>query len=67
MLCIAHVKLMHQDDVRVQDAIAAVLVMECSMQGSALLGGINACAYIQVAREGCQVLVHLHISYPICA
>ena len=37
----AHAKLMCREEVGVQDAVVAVTVMECSMQGSALLGAIN--------------------------
>ena len=32
---------MCRQEVGVQDAVVAVTMMECSMQGSALLGGIN--------------------------
>ena len=32
---------MCREEVCVQDAVVAVTVVECSMQGSALLGGIN--------------------------
>ena len=35
----AHAKLMCRSEVSVQDAVVAVTVMECSMQGAALLGG----------------------------
>eukprot|EP00057_Strongylocentrotus_purpuratus_P031819 XP_785765.3 PREDICTED: DNA helicase MCM9 [Strongylocentrotus purpuratus] len=38
----AHARLMCQTEVRVQDAVVAVSVMESSMQGAALLGGVNA-------------------------
>lgn len=38
---LAHAKLMCQSSVGLRDAVVAVTVMECSMQGSALLGGIN--------------------------
>jgi len=38
---VAHAKLMCGESVGVRDAVVAVTVMECSMQGSALLGGIN--------------------------
>lgn len=38
----AHARLMCQSEVRVQDALVAVSVMESSMQGAALLGGVNA-------------------------
>ncbi|XP_038046170.1 DNA helicase MCM9-like [Patiria miniata] len=38
----AHARLMCHDNVMVQDAVAAVSVMESTMQGAALLGGVNA-------------------------
>ncbi|KAK6488719.1 DNA helicase MCM9-like isoform X1 [Huso huso] len=38
----AHSRLMFRDIVTVEDAIVVVSVMECSMQGGALLGGGNA-------------------------
>ncbi|XP_033127245.1 DNA helicase MCM9-like isoform X3 [Anneissia japonica] len=38
----AHARLMYRDEVRVCDAVVAVSVMESSMYGAALLGGINA-------------------------
>ncbi|CAL1585426.1 unnamed protein product [Knipowitschia caucasica] len=38
----AHAKLMYRETVTVEDAIMAVSVMECSMQGGALLGSMNA-------------------------
>ncbi|XP_041367833.1 DNA helicase MCM9-like isoform X2 [Gigantopelta aegis] len=38
----AHARLMFRNDVTVQDAVVAVTVMESSMQGAALLGGVNA-------------------------
>ncbi|NWU98062.1 MCM9 helicase, partial [Upupa epops] len=38
----AHARLMFRDTVTVEDAITVVSVMESSMQGGALLGGINA-------------------------
>ncbi|XP_022099794.1 DNA helicase MCM9-like [Acanthaster planci] len=38
----AHARLMCHDSVLVQDAVAAVSVMESTMQGAALLGGVNA-------------------------
>ena len=37
----AHTKLMYRSEVTLQDAVVAVTLMECSMQSSALLGGIN--------------------------
>lgn len=47
----AHARLMMREEVILQDAIVAVAVMECSMQGSALLGNIDA----------------LHSSFPVDA
>uniref|UniRef100_A0A8D0C5B0 DNA helicase MCM9 n=1 Tax=Salvator merianae TaxID=96440 RepID=A0A8D0C5B0_SALMN len=38
----AHARLMFRDVVTVEDAVTVVSVMESSMQGGALLGGINA-------------------------
>ncbi|XP_071997791.1 DNA helicase MCM9 isoform X2 [Engystomops pustulosus] len=38
----AHARLMYRDIVTVEDAITVVSVMESSMQGGALLGGVNA-------------------------
>ncbi|XP_045150281.1 DNA helicase MCM9 isoform X2 [Echinops telfairi] len=38
----AHARLMFRDTVTLEDAITAVTVMESSMQGGALLGGVNA-------------------------
>ena len=38
----AHARLMFRDSVTVQDAVLAVTLMESSMQGAALLGGVNA-------------------------
>ncbi|XP_062428598.1 DNA helicase MCM9 [Rhea pennata] len=38
----AHARLMFRDTVTLEDAITVVSVMESSMQGGALLGGINA-------------------------
>ncbi|NWS36043.1 MCM9 helicase, partial [Polioptila caerulea] len=38
----AHARLMFRDTVTLEDAVTAVSVMESSMQGGALLGGINA-------------------------
>ncbi|KAI0217789.1 hypothetical protein LSAT2_030502 [Lamellibrachia satsuma] len=38
----AHSRLMCHENVTVQDAVVAVSVVESSMQGSALLGGVNA-------------------------
>ncbi|KAM4521747.1 DNA helicase MCM9 isoform 2-T4 [Odontesthes bonariensis] len=38
----AHARLMYRETVTVEDAVIAVSVMECSMQGGALLGNVNA-------------------------
>ncbi|XP_044145753.1 DNA helicase MCM9 isoform X1 [Bufo gargarizans] len=38
----AHARLMYRDTVTVEDAVTVVSVMESSMQGGALLGGVNA-------------------------
>ncbi|KAF7690512.1 DNA helicase MCM9 [Silurus meridionalis] len=38
----AHAKLMFRETVTVEDAVVVVSVMECSMQGGALLGTVNA-------------------------
>ncbi|XP_034524936.1 DNA helicase MCM9 isoform X2 [Ailuropoda melanoleuca] len=38
----AHARLMFRDTVTLEDAVTAVSVMESSMQGGALLGGVNA-------------------------
>lgn len=38
----AHARLMYRDVVTLQDAIVAVTCVECSMQNTALLGGVNA-------------------------
>ncbi|XP_029281765.1 DNA helicase MCM9-like [Cottoperca gobio] len=38
----AHAKLMYRETVTIEDAVMAVSVMECSMQGGALLGNVNA-------------------------
>nr|XP_003404298.2 DNA helicase MCM9 isoform X1 [Loxodonta africana]XP_023395466.1 DNA helicase MCM9 isoform X1 [Loxodonta africana] len=38
----AHARLMFRDTVTLEDAVAVVSVMESSMQGGALLGGVNA-------------------------
>ncbi|CAL8314731.1 unnamed protein product [Lota lota] len=37
----AHAKLMYREQVTIEDAVVAVSVMECSMQGGALLGDAN--------------------------
>ncbi|CAL8317131.1 unnamed protein product [Merluccius merluccius] len=37
----AHAKLMYREQVTIEDAVMAVSVMECSMQGGALLGDAN--------------------------
>nr|XP_020467138.1 DNA helicase MCM9 [Monopterus albus] len=38
----AHARLMYRETVTIEDAVMAVSVMECSMQGGALLGNTNA-------------------------
>ncbi|CAH1787204.1 unnamed protein product [Owenia fusiformis] len=38
----AHARLMFRNEVLTQDAVVAVSIMESSMQGAALLGGVNA-------------------------
>ncbi|KAK9531018.1 hypothetical protein VZT92_010472 [Zoarces viviparus] len=38
----AHARLMYRQIVTIEDAVMAVSVMECSMQGGALLGNVNA-------------------------
>nr|XP_055042801.1 DNA helicase MCM9 [Misgurnus anguillicaudatus] len=38
----AHAKLMFRETVSVEDAVVVVSLMECSMQGGALLGNVNA-------------------------
>ncbi|XP_052834192.1 DNA helicase MCM9-like [Octopus bimaculoides] len=38
----AHARLMLRDVVTVQDAVVAVVLMESTMEGAALLGGVNA-------------------------
>ncbi|KAG8444606.1 hypothetical protein GDO86_009679 [Hymenochirus boettgeri] len=38
----AHARLMYRDVVTIEDAITVVSIMESSMQGGALLGGVNA-------------------------
>ncbi|XP_035000089.2 DNA helicase MCM9 [Hippoglossus stenolepis] len=38
----AHARLMYRETVTIEDAVMAVSVMECSMQGGALLGNVNA-------------------------
>uniref|UniRef100_A0A8P4KL50 DNA helicase MCM9 n=1 Tax=Dicentrarchus labrax TaxID=13489 RepID=A0A8P4KL50_DICLA len=37
----AHARLMYRETVTIEDAVMAVCVMECSMQGGALLGNVN--------------------------
>ncbi|XP_071334462.1 DNA helicase MCM9 isoform X2 [Trachinotus anak] len=59
----AHARLMYRETVTVEDAVMAVSVMECSMQGGALLGGVNALLTSFPAEPGqqyqtqCQVLL----------
>ncbi|XP_044025413.1 DNA helicase MCM9 isoform X2 [Siniperca chuatsi] len=38
----AHARLMYRETATIEDAVMAVSVMECSMQGAALLGNVNA-------------------------
>ncbi|KAM3838001.1 DNA helicase MCM9 [Diretmus argenteus] len=38
----AHARLMYRETVTIEDAVVAVSVMECSMQGGTLLGDVNA-------------------------
>ncbi|XP_077366495.1 DNA helicase MCM9 isoform X2 [Festucalex cinctus] len=38
----AHARLMYREIVTIEDAVMAVSVMECSMQGGGLLGSVNA-------------------------
>ncbi|XP_057677980.1 DNA helicase MCM9 isoform X2 [Corythoichthys intestinalis] len=38
----AHARLMYRETVTIEDAVMAVSVMECSMQGGGLLGSVNA-------------------------
>ncbi|KAM9703343.1 DNA helicase MCM9 [Menidia menidia] len=59
----AHAKLMYRETVTVEDAVIAVCVMECSMQGGALLGNVNALLTcfpadpIQQYRTQCQMVL----------
>ncbi|XP_056261745.1 DNA helicase MCM9 isoform X2 [Seriola aureovittata] len=59
----AHARLMYRETVTVEDAVIAVSVMECSMQGGALLGNVNALLTSFPAEPGqqyqtqCQVLL----------
>ncbi|XP_072296254.1 DNA helicase MCM9 [Eucyclogobius newberryi] len=59
----AHAKLMYRETVTIQDAVMAVSVMECSMQGGALLGTMNALLTsfpddpVQQYRTQCQLLL----------
>ncbi|XP_042246169.1 DNA helicase MCM9 [Thunnus maccoyii] len=38
----AHARLMYRETVTIEDAVMAVSVMECSMQGGGLMGNVNA-------------------------
>ncbi|XP_062292950.1 DNA helicase MCM9 [Scomber scombrus] len=38
----AHARLMYRETVTIEDAVIAVSVMECSMQGGGLMGNVNA-------------------------
>ncbi|XP_075993373.1 DNA helicase MCM9 [Genypterus blacodes] len=59
----AHARLMYRETVTVQDAVMAVCVMECSMQGGSLLGDVNALLTsfpaepMQQYQTQCQVLL----------
>ncbi|XP_068198706.1 DNA helicase MCM9 [Antennarius striatus] len=59
----AHAKLMFRETVTIEDAVMAVSVMECSMQGGALLGDVNALLTsfpadpVQQYQSQCQVLL----------
>ncbi|XP_013856047.1 DNA helicase MCM9, partial [Austrofundulus limnaeus] len=59
----AHARLMFRETVSVEDAITAVSVMECSMQGGALLGNVNALLTsfpadpVQQYQSQCQILL----------
>ncbi|KAK7907018.1 hypothetical protein WMY93_015630 [Mugilogobius chulae] len=64
----AHAKLMYRETVTIEDAIMAVSVMECSMQGGALLGSMNALLTsfpddpVEQYRTQCQLLLEgLHL------
>ncbi|KAM9779186.1 DNA helicase MCM9 isoform X2 [Syngnathus typhle] len=59
----AHARLMYRETVTIEDAVMAVSVMECSMQGGSLLGCVNAVLTSfpndpgQQYRTQCQVLL----------
>ncbi|XP_051908757.1 DNA helicase MCM9 [Hippocampus zosterae] len=59
----AHARLMYRETVTIEDAVVAVSVMECSMQGGGLLGSVNAVLTSfpddprQEYRTQCQVLL----------
>ncbi|XP_024865475.1 DNA helicase MCM9 isoform X2 [Kryptolebias marmoratus] len=59
----AHARLMFRETVTIDDAITAVSVMECSMQGGALLGNVNALLTsfpadpVQQYQTQCQILL----------
>ncbi|KAM9339625.1 DNA helicase MCM9 [Symphorus nematophorus] len=59
----AHARLMYRETVTIEDAVMAVSVMECSMQGCALLGNVNVLLTSFPADPGqqyqtqCQVLL----------
>ncbi|KAJ8023964.1 DNA helicase MCM9 [Holothuria leucospilota] len=63
-----HARLMGRSEVTVQDAVVAVSLMESSMQGAALLGGVNALhtsfpedADAEYWKQAELVLSHLHL------
>ncbi|KAM7367504.1 hypothetical protein PAMP_013796 [Pampus punctatissimus] len=59
----AHARLMYRETVTIEDAVMAVSVMECSMQGGGLMGNVNAILTSFPADPGqqyhtqCQVLL----------
>nr|XP_054589720.1 DNA helicase MCM9 isoform X2 [Nothobranchius furzeri] len=59
----AHARLMFREMVTIEDAVTAVSVMECSMQGGALLGNVNALLTsfpddpVQQYQTQCQILL----------
>ncbi|XP_077994349.1 uncharacterized protein LOC144448073 [Glandiceps talaboti] len=61
----AHAKLMCHQEVTVMDAVVAVSIMESSMQGAALLGGINALhtSFPEQPEEEYKVQVQLILSH----
>ncbi|KAM3602880.1 uncharacterized protein V6R79_012502 [Siganus canaliculatus] len=68
----AHARLMYRENVTIEDAVMAVAVMECSMQGGALLGNVNALFTsfpvdpIQQYETQCQILLEgLNLRQPL--